>query len=258
MTIERDAAPRIALVTGVGRRVGIGAAIVDRLLHDGWDVAFTWWGGYDARMAWGADPATAGSLEAAAAGTTRRTHAIEADLEHPDTAAEVFDSVEAALGPVTALVMSHCESVDAGLMEATVESFDRHMAVNARATWLLVREFGRRFRGPAGDGRIVAMTSDATVGNLPYGASKAALDRIVLAAAQELAELGLTSNVINPGPTDTGWMDDDLKELIADRTLRGRLGQPSDVANLVSFLCSPEGGWINGQLLHSDGGWRKG
>jgi 3-oxoacyl-[acyl-carrier protein] reductase len=143
-------------------------------------------------------------------------------------------------------------------MDATVESFDRHMAVNARATWLLVREFGRRFRGPAGAGRIVALTSDHTVGNLPYGASKGALDRIVLAAAQELADLGLTSNVVNPGATDTGWMDDGLMDLIGRRTLGGRVGRPGDVANLVSFLCSPDGGWVNGQLLHSDGGRRLG
>jgi 3-oxoacyl-[acyl-carrier protein] reductase len=107
---------------------------------------------------------------------------------------------------VTALVMCHCESVDSGLLDTNLESFDRHFAVNARASWLLIREFGRRFRGPHGTGRIISLTSDATVGNLPYGASKAALDRITLAAARELEHLGVTANAINPGPVDTGWM----------------------------------------------------
>jgi 3-oxoacyl-[acyl-carrier protein] reductase len=80
------------------------------------------------------------------------------------------------------------------------------------------------------------------------------LDRIVLAAARELAHLGVTSNVINPGPTDTGWMTEALKRQIVDETPLGRLGTPGDVANLVSFLCSEQGGWVNGQLLVSDGG----
>jgi 3-oxoacyl-[acyl-carrier protein] reductase len=126
--------------------------------------------------------------------------------------------------------------------------------VNARATWLLIREFGLRFQSTSGYGRIIALTSDHTVGNLPYGASKGALDRITLAAAQEFAGLGITANVINPGPTDTGWMTPELKSRITRETPLGRLGIPKDVANLVSFLCSFDGGWINGQLLASDGG----
>ncbi|WP_372500182.1 SDR family NAD(P)-dependent oxidoreductase [Sphaerisporangium perillae] len=72
--------------------------------------------------------------------------------------------------------------------------------------WLLIREYGLRHRVPFGEGRIVGLTSDHTVFNLPYGASKAALDRITIAAARELAHLGVTANVINPGPTDTGWI----------------------------------------------------
>ena len=113
---------------------------------------------------------------------------------------------------MTALVMSHCQSVDSSIITTTVESFDFHFAVNARATWLLVREFGLRYRGAFGSGRIIALTSDHTVENLPYGASKGALDRIVLAAAQEFKRLGVTANVINPGATDTGWMTPELME----------------------------------------------
>jgi len=150
--------------------------------------------------------------------------------------------------------MAHCESVDSGLLDTPIESFDRHFAVNARGTWLLIKQFAQRYQGEPGEGRIIALTSDATVGNLPYGASKGALDRITLAAARELKHLGITANAINPGPTDTGWMDDDLKAQIVAATPLARLGTPQDCANLVAFLCSPAGGWINGQLLHSDGG----
>ncbi|MFD6712922.1 SDR family oxidoreductase, partial [Micromonospora chalcea] len=86
------------------------------------------------------------------------------------------------------------------------------------------------------------------------GASKGALDRITLAAAQELAHLGVTANAIDPGPTDTGWMTTETKDAVLRTTPLGRLGRPQDCANLIAFLCSPDGGWINGQLLHSDGG----
>lgn len=245
----------VALLTGVGRRAGIGAALALRLAADGWDVALTTWRPYDERMPWASAPdePAAIALEIEAAG--RRALTLEADLERVETPAEVFDAVQERLGPVTALVMAHAESVDSDLRTTTVASFDRHMAVNARASWLLVREFAARYRGPSGDGRIVALTSDHTAGNLPYGASKGALDRITLAAAIELADLGVTANVVNPGPTDTGWMDAGLREQLGRRTPLGRVGTPQDTAALVSFLCSPDGGWVNGQLLHSDGGF---
>ena len=141
-----------------------------------------------------------------------RTLAVQADLTDVAAPGRVFDAVEAGLGPVTALVMCHCECVNSGLLDTTVESFDRHYAVNVRASWLLVKEYGERPRPVHGAGRIVALTSDHVVGNLPYGATKGALDRLVIASARELAHLGTTANVVNPGPVDTGWMDDALRE----------------------------------------------
>jgi 3-oxoacyl-[acyl-carrier protein] reductase len=244
----------VALVTGASRRQGIGAAIARALARDGWDVATTFWQAYDARVH-GSDPADVGQLRSELEGCGAKTVAVEADLAQIESAASVFDAVERALGPVAGLVLSHCESVDSDLLGTTVESFDRHFAVNARGTWLLVREMGHRFRGLPGRGRIVALTSGHFVGNVPYGASKAALDRIVLAAAREFAERGITANVVDPGPTDTGWMTDAQREDFTRRSPRGRLGQPEDCANVVRFLCSAEGGWINGQIVHSDGGW---
>ncbi|MBB1242536.1 SDR family oxidoreductase [Streptomyces durbertensis] len=251
---HRPAGRPVALVTGVGRTVGIGAGIAERLAASGWDVAFTYWRAYDTRMPWGAEEDAADRVTATLAGRGAATVAVEADLTDPGAPARVFDEVGRRLGGVTALVMCHAESVDSGLLDTTVESFDRHFAVNARASWLLVREYGLRYAGGHGAGRIVALTSDHTAGNLPYGASKGALDRITLAAARELAHLGVTANVINPGPVDTGWMDDGLREQLAGQTPLGRLGTPRDTAHLVDFLCSPEGQWVNGQLLMSNGG----
>ncbi|MEV6108259.1 SDR family oxidoreductase [Streptomyces sp. NPDC051940] len=254
MTADSSSRP-LALVTGVGRTVGIGAALAEGLARTGWDVAVSYWAAYDDRMTWGRQPGAVAEvverLEAAGA----RAAAVEADLADAAAPAALFDEVERRLGGrVRALVMSHCESVDSSILDTTVESFDRHFAVNARASWLLIKEYAERFDGPHGSGRVIALTSDHTVHNLPYGASKGALDRITLAAARELAHLGITANVINPGPVDTGWMDDALRAAMTDATPLGRLGTPQDVANLVTFLCSPQGGWVNAQLLSSNGG----
>jgi 3-oxoacyl-[acyl-carrier protein] reductase len=208
-------------------------------------------------MPWGVhadDPATIGEAIRAAGAETVAVPADLTDVTAPD---RLLDAVQEGLGPVSALVLSHAESVDSGLLDTTVESFDRHFAVNVRASWLLVKAFAERYPidGVApGSGRVVALTSDHVVGNMPYGASKGALDRIVIAAARELQHLKVTANVVNPGPVDTGWMDDDLRRFVVDQSPLGRAGTTQDVARLISFLLSPEGGWINGQLLSSDGG----
>jgi len=205
-------------------------------------------------MPWGSQETEAEMVVAQVGNSGVNGFTMEADLAQPETPAHIFERTQEMLGPVTALVMAHCHSVDSNLLNTTLESFDLHFAVNARATWLLVREFGLRYTGAFGNGRIIAITSDHTVENLPYGASKGAMDRIVLAATHEFKHLGVTANVINPGATDTGWMSPEQLAMERQRPPLGRVGLPQDCANLVRFLCSAEGGWINGQLLYSDGG----
>ena len=244
----------LALITGASRRIGIGAAVAIRLARDGWDVATTFWRPYDENKQWASDSADLSWLADQIVASGAKTEGVEADLSLVETPPHVFDVVEESLGPVTALVLAHCHGENSQILDTTVDSFDMHFAVNARATWLLVKEFGSRFAAPAGRGRIVALTSDHVAGNLPYGASKGALDRIVLAAAQEFRELGISANVINPGPTDTGWMTAQQIEEFTRQTPGGRIGLPDDSASLVSFLCSENGGWVNGQLLYSNGG----
>jgi 3-oxoacyl-[acyl-carrier protein] reductase len=244
----------VALVTGAGRRLGIATAAAQRLAETGWDVAFTHFEPYDARMPWGADTGAAEALADRLKSVGARSCPIEADFEVTEAPRQIFEQVIGELGPVGALVLGHCESVDSGIMDTTVESFDRHFAVNTRAGWLLIREYASQFAGDPGSGRIVALTSDATVGNVPYGASKGALDRIVIAAAKELSGLGITANCVDPGPTNNGWMTEQQKTELTTSIPLGRLGEPRDAANLIAFLCSQDGGWINGQLIQSDGG----
>lgn len=243
----------VALLTGAGRSNGIAWAIATTLAADGWDVAFSHFGDYDRRMPLGGDPdrdpaALAEELRALGA----RTIALDADLADPSVPGRLVAEASAELGPISALVLSHAESVDSSILDTTIDSFDRHFAVNTRASWLLLQAFAVQV--PASGGRVVALTSDHVVGNVPYGASKGALDRIVIAAARELAPLGITANLVNPGPVDTGWMDDETRAALTAAQPSGRLGTPDDAARLVRFLVSDEGRWVTGQLIMSDGG----
>jgi 3-oxoacyl-[acyl-carrier protein] reductase len=244
---------RVALLTGVGRRENIAAAVATTLARDGWDLGLVTLPEYDSRMRWGDRPGDVADLVQTIESLGRRAVVIEADLADPARASRLVDDVAAALGTVSAVVLSHSESVDSSILDTTLESFDRHFDVNVRAAWLVIKAFALQV--PETGGSIVALTSDHVVDNLPYGASKGALDRIVIAAARELGHLGITSNALNPGPIDTGWMDDDTRRTLTARQPTGRLGVPHDTANTVRFLLSPEGHWISGQLITSDGGF---
>lgn len=236
--------------------MGIGAAIAEELSSNGWDIAVTYWTDYDRSMPWGARGEDVRDLAEKVRKNGRMFYAMEADLSDPRTPAPLFDAVEKNLSPVSALILSHCYSVDSSILSTTLEKFERHFHINTRASWLLIREFAQRFRYYGCPGRIIALTSDHTAFNLPYGASKGALDRIVIAAAEELRSKKILANVINPGANDTGWMDEDFKQVVAEKTFQNRVGTPQDTANLVAFLCSKSGEWMNGQILHSNGGIR--
>jgi len=241
------------LITGAGRRAGIAAACALKLGAGGWDVGLSCWRPYDEDHG----PPSDGSEPALLAEEVRalgvRCALEPADLADPTAPAGLFDRLEAEIGPITALVAAHCRDVELPLLESSAEELDLHFAVNARSVALLIGELAKRLRG--GDGRVVAFTSDALLDNVPYGVSKAALDRVVIAAAAELGPRGIRANCVNPGPNQTGWIDAELDARLSARTPLGRVSLPGDSADLVAFLLSPEGAWISGQVLHSDGGF---
>lgn len=244
---------KTALVTGVGRTVGIGAGIARALAADGWDLVLNYWQSYDSRMPWGEQPDDVRTLRDELTAAGARVWAVPADLGDPSGVERLFERIKQDAGALTGMVLSHSESVDSAILDTSLESFERHFAVNTRASWQLVAAFARQ-AGPDG-GAIVALTSDHTAFNLPYGASKGALDRIVIAAARELGGQGISANVLNPGPVDTGWMDDAVRAELTELQPGGRLGTPADVAPTVAFLLSPGGRWISGQLIKADGGF---
>lgn len=213
----------LALVTGAARANSIAAGIVERLRDDGWRVVTSDLSGAD----------------------------VAADLSTHTGPDELIRRVTDEHGALSALVLSHAHDEPTGILDTTAESFDRHVAVNARASLLLIAAFARQ--ATADGGAIVALTSDHVTGNLPYGASKGALDRLVISAARELGPRRISANVLNPGPIDTGWMSAEVRDELTGMHPLGRMGVPRDIAATVSFLLSPEGRWISGQLLQVDG-----
>ncbi|MCD5342082.1 SDR family oxidoreductase [Arthrobacter sp. AK04] len=243
----------VALITGAGRLASIGAGIARQLAAEGWDLVLAYWQDYDARMPWGTEPDDVVRLTAELEAIGAQVHVLSADLQDPAVPGQLVAESMRLAGPLQGLVLSHAESVDSGILDTSVESFERHFAVNTRASWQLIAAFARQATDDGG--AIVALTSDHTAFNLPYGASKGALDRIVIAAARELGPQGISANVLNPGPVDTGWMDDEIRDALTAQQPTGRLGTPADVAGTVAFLLSPAGRWVSGQLIKSDGGF---
>jgi 3-oxoacyl-[acyl-carrier protein] reductase len=231
------------LITGVSRRRGIAAAVTERLRSDGLSVATAGWTPYDTENHAGIDEQTEIDLQF--------------DLGDPTAPVRLIDAAQAAIGSLSALVIAHTYDRGGGVFEQTAEDIDRHMAVNVRGSLLLLRAFAERLRDQRKSGRVVIFTSGPPQsGAIAYGASKGALEWITYSAASELGPYGVTVNAINPGPNQTGWMSPEIEREAAQRNPLGRAGQPQDAAALVSFLLSEDAGFINGQVITSDGGHR--
>jgi 3-oxoacyl-[acyl-carrier protein] reductase len=146
-----------------------------------------------------------------------------------------------------------------GYRDLTADIIDAHCAVNVRGTCLLSVEFVKRIEGKHG-GRIINLVSGQDIRpepwNLAYVATKGAISAFTRSLAAGVTALGITINAVDPGPTDTGWMSQELREALLPRFPMKRIGLPEDAARLVTFLASDDAAWITGQIIHSDGGFR--
>jgi 3-oxoacyl-[acyl-carrier protein] reductase len=246
VSIQNRLADRTALVTGGSR--GIGAAIVRRLAAEGADVAFTYRTGIQEAASIASDVRDMG----------REAVAIEADLARPESAAAVVQSAVEQLGKLDILVNNAGVTFWAPLARIPIEEFDRLVAVNVRAPFLMVQAAADSL---SEGGRIVnvssAVTSTALAGSSLYSGVKAFLDQMTRVAAIEFAPRRITVNAVAPGTTATGRLADPTPEqrvqMGASFTL-GRIGEPADTAALVAFLASGEASFITGQVIYNNGG----
>ena len=257
VVLETVLSGRVALVTGVSRRIGIGFAVADRLAQFGADLLIHAYAPYDAEQPWGADPDGPPALVEALRAYGRRVELVEADFTDPNAPRRVMAAAVAAYGHVDILVANHAYSTMGALEGVTAHQIDLHMAVNVRGSLLLVKEFAAQHDGRPG-GRVVLMTSGQHLGPMPdelaYIASKGALHQLTLSLSAHLAPRGITVNTVNPGATDTGYATPDLYEAVRSLNPQGRWGEPDDAARLIAWLATDDARWITGQVINSNGG----
>jgi 3-oxoacyl-[acyl-carrier protein] reductase len=262
-------AGRVAIVTGANH--GIGAATAQALATNGVRVLLSY-----LRLNDPVDPGTPGtyrSNRARDAGPVvhmirqsgGQAEAIEADLRDPNTPATLFDAAEAAFGPVEILINNAT-----GWRQDTFRppSIDRHgrtlqpvssatvtqvLEVDARGSALMIAEFARRhIQRHASWGRIVGLTSGGPLGypeEVSYGAAKAALVNYAMSAALELADYGITSNVVYPPVTDTGWVTPAVREFVAGSREHVHVARPEEVADVIVFLTSDQARLITANVV---------
>jgi 3-oxoacyl-[acyl-carrier protein] reductase len=244
----RELEGRVALITGVTRRAGIGAAIARELANAGAKLFIAFFRKYDQRQPWGLEESETDALldELRAVSDVR---GLEIDLGLPSAPRELIERTLSQFGRIDILVNNAAHWEPGGVDHVDAAQLDRHYAVNTRATVLLSVEFARCEPSP-GPRRIVNITSGQGAGPMPgelaYVVTKAALDALTITLSAELAPRGITVNAIDPGPTDTGWLSVEQR----DELLRhGKLALPVDTARLVRLLARDDTGSVNGQII---------
>jgi 3-oxoacyl-[acyl-carrier protein] reductase len=244
----RELEGRVALVTGVTRGAGIGAAIARELASAGAKLFVTFFRKYDQGQPWGLEAGeTAALIDELRA--LSDVCGLEIDLGLPSAPRELIERTLKQFGRIDILVnnAAHWESGGVDCVDAA--QLDRHYAVNTRATVLLSAEFARCESAP-GPRRIVNITSGQGVGPMPdelaYVVTKAALDALTVTLSAELASRSITVNAIDPGPTDTGWLSVEQRD---ELLRRGKLALPVDTARLVRLLAGDDAGSVNGQII---------
>jgi 3-oxoacyl-[acyl-carrier protein] reductase len=238
-------AGRSALVTGCSHRSGIGFAVARRLLELGAAVTVHTWPPYDE-----------GGIEPLLAELGRVGH-VAADFADPEAPAQVVAAARGDVGHLDIVVANHALGEKGRLGETSAAQLDAHFQVNVRGSVLLAQQLAAQHDGRRG-GRVILMTSGQHLGGMPeelaYAISKGALWEATRSLSDELVGRGITVNTINPGPTDTGYLAG--VDPIPDMPL-GRWGRPEDAARLIGWLCTDEAAWVSGQVINSEGGFRR-
>jgi len=238
---------KVAIVTGASR--GIGAVIAERLVADGFAVAVNY----------SSSAAEAEALVAKLQAQGGKAIAVKADVASTLEVAELFATTEKALGSVDVLVNNAGILKMVALAETSDELYERTFAINTRGTFNTMRAAAEHMND---GGRIVNFSSSTVGMNLPnysvYIASKAAVESLTQVFAKELRGREITVNAVAPGPVATelffNGKSEAQIETLAKMPPLERLGEPSDIAGVVAFLCGPDAGWVNGQIIRANGG----
>lgn len=245
MTYARS---KTAIVTGASR--GIGRSVATRLARDGFSVVVNYAGN--------AGQAEETVEEIKSAGGNAR--AISGDISNATDVGDLFVKAADAFGPIHVVVNNAGIMPLSPIANGDVETFDKVVAVNLRGAFLVL---GQAAQYVVEGGRIIALSSSVLAKSFPsygpYIASKAGVEGLVRVLANELRGRNVTVNAVAPGPVATelflkGKTQEEIEQFKKMNPLE-RLGEPQDVANVVSFLAGPDGGWVNGQVLRANGGF---
>ncbi|SES28620.1 3-oxoacyl-[acyl-carrier protein] reductase [Gracilibacillus ureilyticus] len=250
---------KIAIITGASRSKSIGAAICLSLAEAGVDVFFSHWSPFDKNEGCGLEENFPEELcEKIKSFGVRSAH-MSLDLSLSDSHKKLLDTVEDTLGPANVLINNATYESRVNFRELSAEILDKHYQVNNSGTIMLSVEFAKRYEiayPDKKDGRIINLVSGGPdPNNLAYIATKGMTIAITEPLSVALAPIGITVNSINPGPTDSGWMTEEIKHHLLPQFPSGRLGEPDDAAKIIRFLASDDSYWMTGQTIRAEGGF---
>ncbi len=259
---------KVAIITGANNPQGIGATTALAFAREGAKVVLIYKrlfrqfdknkidkNGVDRYFA--ANAGNADVVEGKLKGMNADYLVLESDISNEDAVKKIYSAVIGKYGRVDILVNNAADGDMEGIdtiEKITQNVIDDTFAVNVRGSLLMIREFVNR-RGNYG--RIINFSTDASqvfAGQITYGASKATLEALTRSIALEVGKYGITVNCVAPGPTQTGWIDEDLEKTVIPLIPMGKLIQPEDIAETILFLASEQARMLTGQVIKVSGG----